>query len=237
MSQALKSHRKLYTKLRNMNAKYLIPLVLLGMWNCKQQNEKSVPDPISIDIEKPPKKSLEMERVAQYLGISPSDSVDFETQFHCWTIDENKNLDSVNISEAINLFKKITKTGKSNVYPIFGTDINNEVMIIMSNKGFGGNIRGTFLIDKNTLEIKKVEFDHVAESEGYGAAITLSDFENQFVGTKVNFATNTFGLKQNGKIAIPGSKIVDGISGATITSTLTVEMINDNLKKFEVFFQ
>ncbi|MEC7771518.1 MAG: FMN-binding protein [Bacteroidota bacterium] len=220
-----------------MKAKYLIPLVLLGMWNCKQQDKKSTPDPISIEIEKPRKQSQEMESIAQYLGISPSDSVNIENRIHCWAIDENKNVANVDFSNAINLFKKISKTGKSDVYPIFGTKTGKEVLIIMSNQGFGGNIRGVFLIDKSNLEIKKVEFDHVAESEGYGAAITLSTFESQFEGTMVNFSTNTYGLKQNGKIIIPGSKLVDGISGATITSRLTVEMINDNLKKYKVFFE
>jgi len=36
----------------NMKAKYLIPLVLLGMWNCGQQDKKSTPDPIPIEVEK-----------------------------------------------------------------------------------------------------------------------------------------------------------------------------------------
>lgn len=220
-----------------MKATYLIPLVLLGIWNCKQEDKKSTSGPISIEIEKPRKQSQEMESIAQYLGISLSDSVDIESQFHCWIIDENENVANVDVSNAINLFKKISKTGKSDVYPIFGTKTGKKVLVIMSNQGFGGNIRGVFLIDKSSLEIKKVEFDHVAESEGYGAAITLSTFESQFEGTKVNFSTNTYGLKQNGKIIIPGSKLVDGISGATITSRLTVEMINDNLKKYKVFFE
>lgn len=220
-----------------MKAKYLVPLVLLGMWNCKQQDKKSVPEPINTTVEKPPKQSQEMEKIAQYLGVSPTDSVDIEAQLQCWTIDENEIVENTDVSTAVALFKNIIKTGKSDVYPIFGIDGKNEVLIIMSNKGFGGNIRGFFLIDKNSLEIKKVEFDHVAESEGYGAAITLSTFENQFEGTQVNFSTNTYGLKQNGKIMIPGSTLVDGISGATITSRLTVEMINDNLKKYKVFFQ
>lgn len=220
-----------------MKAKYLIPLVLLAMWNCKQQDKKSVPEPITTAVEKPRKQSQEMEKIVHYLGVSPADSVDIETRLQCWTIDENEIVENTDVSTAVNLFKKMIKTGKSDVYPIFGIDGNRELLIIMSNKGFGGNIRGVFVIDKNSLEIKKVEFDHVAESEGYGAAITLSTFESQFEGTQVNFSTNTYGLRQNGKILIPGSTLVDGISGATITSRLTVEMINENLNKYKAFFQ
>lgn len=55
------------------------------------------------------------------MGISPSDTVNIETQLHCWTIDENENVENVDVYKAVNLFKKISKTGKSDVYPIFGT--------------------------------------------------------------------------------------------------------------------
>ncbi|WP_318345508.1 FMN-binding protein [Flagellimonas baculiformis] len=146
------------------------------------------------------------------------------------------NLDSSNVSEAVGLYKKLLKTDKSDTYPIFEVKDHGHVMLLMSDKWFGGNIRGTFLIDKKTLEIKKVQFEHKAESEGFGAAISLSPFEDQIVGMKVDFGENTFGLHQNDKNIIKGNKIVDGISGATLTSRLMVEMVNEALIMYKDYF-
>ncbi|MEE1962751.1 FMN-binding protein [Allomuricauda taeanensis] len=218
-----------------MNTRYLLLLMLIAFWNCKQKVEKATPEPVFETVKKPEAPSPELGTIAQFMGIA-SDSTVMATQLRSWIIDENGVIDSVDIHKGILLYKKLLITGKGELHPIFGAKDRNETLVVMSNQGYGGNIRGVFLIDKSTLEIKKVAFEHMAESEGYGAAIALPTFEDQFQGTKINWDENTFGLNQNDKTIIKGDKVVDGISGATITSRLTVEMINNGLKKYKPFF-
>lgn len=218
-----------------MNIRYLLPILLISFWNCKQKVEKAIPEPVSETVKKQETPIPELKTIAQFMGIAP-DSLDMETQLQSWTIGKNGELDSIGVQEAALLFKKFLTSSKSDLNPIFETKEGNEAMIVMANQGYGGNIRGIFLVDKSTMEIKKVAFEHVAESEGYGAAIAFSTFEDQFVGSKINWDENTFGLNQNDRTLIKGDKVVDGISGATITSRLTVEMVNDGLKKYKSFF-
>lgn len=71
----------------------------------------------------------------------------------------------------------------------------------------------------------------MAESEGYGAEINQEAFENQFIGKAIYGDSNSFGLNQAGRTIIEGYTMVDGLSGATITSKAAVEMINNGLLK------
>ncbi|MEQ5792473.1 FMN-binding protein [Muricauda sp. NFXS6] len=218
-----------------MNNRYLLFIMLFALWNCKQKVEKATPEPVPKTVKKQETPTPELKAIAQFIGMA-SDSLGIPTELQSWTIDKNGELDSIGVQKASLLFKKLLTSSKSNLYPIFEARDGKEALIVMANQGYDGNIRGTFLVDKNTMEIKKAAFEHVAESEGYGAAIAFSSFEEQFVGTKVNWGENTFGLNQNNTTIIKGDKVVDGISGATITSRLTVEMVNDGLKKYKPFF-
>jgi Na+-transporting NADH:ubiquinone oxidoreductase subunit C len=88
-------------------------------------------------------------------------------------------------------------------------------------------------VDKTTSEITKVAFDHKAESDEYGAdGITLSSFEDQFIGSKIDWTENTFGLHQSGKTLVDGNTTIDGISGATVTSQAVLKMMNEGLQKY-----
>ncbi|MHA7831857.1 MAG: FMN-binding protein [Flagellimonas sp.] len=218
-----------------MNTRYLLFIMLFALWNCKQKVEKATPEPVPQTVKKQETPTPELKAIAQFMGMV-LDSLGIPTELQSSTIDKNGELDSIGVQKASLLFKKLLTSSKSDLNPIFETREGHEAMIVMANQGYGGNIRGVFLVDKNTMEIKKAAFEHVAESEGYGAAIAFSSFEEQFVGTKINWDENTFGLNQNDRTLIKGDKVVDGISGATITSRLTVEMVNDGLKKYKSFF-
>ena len=65
------------------------------------------------------------------------------------------------------------------------------------------------------------------ESEGYGAAITEAAFQDQFIGQKIIFDGNSFSLNQDNNLIIEGESAIDGISGATSTSTTVIEMMNN----------
>lgn len=98
-------------------------------------------------------------------------------------------------------------------------------------------IQPIFLVDKKSNQILDIAFDHLAESEGYGAEINQEAFENQFIGKAIYGDSNSFGLNQAGRTIIEGYTIVDGLSGATITSKAAVEMINNGLLKYRNYNQ
>ncbi|TAI48420.1 FMN-binding protein [Flagellimonas allohymeniacidonis] len=219
-----------------MKTKYLFLLLMPLIWSCKEKTEKKDLETVIVEVQETKKLPEELFSIAQFAGLSLSDSVEVNSQMRFLSIAENQSIDSLDMYQAIDLFKDRITKGVTTAYPIFEISESGLIVLTVVNKGYGGNIRGLFLIDKNTLEIKKVAFEHMAESEGYGAAITYSSFENQFVGTKINFQGNSFGLNQDGKDIIKGGKTIDGISGATITSRLTVQMVNEELKKHKNYF-
>ncbi|MFT5735994.1 MAG: Na+-transporting NADH:ubiquinone oxidoreductase subunit C [Maribacter sp.] len=74
------------------------------------------------------------------------------------------------------------------------------------------------MVDTKSLEIKKIEFDPKAESDGYGGAMTQSSFEDKRIGTKINLEKNIFALQKNMEKRIDDGTIFDGISGTIMTS-------------------
>ncbi|WP_420322006.1 FMN-binding protein [Flagellimonas sp.] len=221
-----------------MGTRFILPaLCVLLLWGCKEKAEKIAEEPTIFEVEKPKKLPRELLKITQFAGVSLSDSIDIHSQIRFKTIDLNGTIDSVNMEKGIELYKKRMKSGKGDLYPIFEVTGMEDVVVTTASKGYGGNIRGMFLIDATSLQIKKVEFEHVAESEGYGATIADTSFENQFMGATVNFGKNSFGLNLNGKILLEGVKTIDGISGATTTSRLTIEMVNNDLKKYKPYFE
>lgn len=218
-----------------MKTKYIVLLLIAIFWNCKQKAEKAT-EPTVEEVEEIQQIPSEIFEIAEFAEVALRDSAQVNDQILFFTIDKNESIDSVDVFQAINIYKKQVKSGDGDIYPIFEFKESGDVVLIVKGRGYGGNIRGTLLIDQNFLEIKKVKFDHKAESEGYGDAMSYSSFENQFVGGKVNFERNTFGLNQNGSNIITGDKVVDGLSGATETSRSAIEMINEELKKYEKYF-
>lgn len=76
--------------------------------------------------------------------------------------------------------------------PIFEIKGTETVILPLQGVGFGGAIWAKVLVDRKALEIEKIEFEHKAESDGYGAAMTESSFERQFDGVKINLDEHTF---------------------------------------------
>ena len=140
------------------------------------------------------------------------------------------------MSEAISGYEALIRSGTAQDFPIFEIQNTQNVVLTVAGKGYGGIIWGKFLVDRNTLEIYKAAFEHKAESEGYGAGISLSAFENQFAGATVHLEENTFGLDQGGKTVVPGKHPIDGVSGATVSSMAVADMANSGLKKYKNYF-
>jgi len=107
----------------------------------------------------------------------------------------------------------------------------------MQGIGFGGPIWAKVLVDRNTLEIKNIAFDHFGETDGYGVAMTQTSFSDEFIGAIIDLDKNTFIFQKNLDDKKNTAISVDGISGATITSEAAIEMVNEGLKKFKGYLR
>ena len=148
------------------------------------------------------------------------------------TIDENSKVTNSDSEKNTKIYKNIIKgrsTSSLLIFEIIGSD---EVILVIPGRGNIGAIWAKILIDNKRKEILKLQFEHMVESEGYGAGITQDSYENQFIGKVSENDSNDFGLKQSGMTLIEGNSMTDGISGATITSKATVEMINQGLQNY-----
>ncbi|PWL40405.1 hypothetical protein DKG77_06210 [Flagellimonas aquimarina] len=210
----------------------LVFLVLVPLlWSCKQKTDVVTPKQEIKKEKEVIKLSPIIREIALFADISLTDSTNVNTLVHFRSIDKEGMMESISMEEAVSLYRRTLKSGESNALPIFEIKNTDYTVLLALEKGYGGTIWGKLLVDRTTLEIKKIEFDHKAESEGYGDGISFSSFENQFVGAKIDFEANTFALNQAGKTVVKGNTAIDGISGATTTSAATIKMVNDGLKK------
>lgn len=214
----------------------LIVLILLPMiWNCKENRDTAKPiveesKQETVVVAALPAIIMEL---AKYAEPTFSDAANSDELMIFKEIDANGTVAPINRQRAIDLYKGITKPQQVSAMPIFEIKNTDMVILPIQGKGFGGAIWANVVVDKKTLEIKKIAFEHKAESEGYGAALTQSTFENQFVGVKLNLDESSFVLKKNMEQRMDDGIVVDGISGATMTSNGVIEMMNLGLKKYK----
>ena len=218
-----------------MKTKIIFLLVVLLFWNCKQKSNTEEPKEVDVLKEENaivlvPKVMIELGKIADVVLTDKSDINQF---IGFKQIDTHQSVTTIDMNDAISLYKRIMKREKVTSFPIFELKNTDEVILPIQGVGFGGPIWAKVLVDKNTLEIKKIAFEHFAETDGYGAAISQSPFANEFIGTKINLNKNTFTLQKNIENRIDDGVVVDGISGATMTSEAAIEMVNEGLKKYK----
>ncbi len=205
---------------------------------CKQNKmvDKSTVENTQQETAKKPQVSPLVKELATFAKMQISETTDYEQLFEVKKIDAQGNSAPLDLKTGISLYKQIL-SGQPEEIPLFEISNTEDVVLFASGKGYMGPIWAKILVNKTSLEIKKVAFDHKGESEGYGDAITYASFENKFTGANISFTSNTFGLKQDDRKIIKGNHEVDGISGATITSDAVVKMMNDGLKKYQNYLQ
>ncbi len=210
----------------------LILAFFLFIWNCKQN-----PEPIStkkaeskIEVQTEKRLPFEIKELAKFSDCSISKMADVDRIFQFKEIDFNGNVSSIDIDQALDFYKRLNKGKQPGSLPIFEIRNTDTVILRVQGSGFGGAIWANVLVDKTTLQVKKIEFEHKSESDGYGEAITQRQFEDQFVGIKINLDADTFTLRNAKEQFKDGGNIIDGISGATMTSQGVVDMVNDGLK-------
>ncbi|NNE78310.1 MAG: FMN-binding protein [Pricia sp.] len=209
---------------------------VLFFWSCKEKPENNVPEVQESVQELPKVKRLSpiiSELVQFFSDTTLAEGADVNQIIAFKKIDNDDTIVEVDMDEGVSLYKSMMTPKNQEAFPIFEIRNTDTAILPISGKGFGGAIWAKVLIDRNTLEIKKIEFDHKAESEGYGAAMTRSSFENQFAGSVVNMEKNSFVLQKNIEERVDYGTPIDGISGATMTSEGVLDMVNEGLKKYK----
>ncbi len=220
--------------------KYRITFLLFFsvFWNCKDKPEATI-----LIAESPSQEEKAVQQMSpivfeltKFADIPLNDSTEIEHLFNFKQIDTGGEVTNVDMNMAIDLYKKMMKREQATLLPIFEIKNKDSAILPVKGIGFGGAIWAKVMIDKNTLEIKKIEFDHNAESEGYGAAMTQASFEKQFIGTVINLEKNSFVLQKYIEKQVDDGTLIDGISGATMTSEAALEMVNEGLKGYKGYF-
>ena len=190
------------------------------------------------------KEELKVERVSQvpipkvisdlaiFGGLSISDPEELRTVLLYRMVDSSGSIQEIDMASASKICKQLMTGKKSRSYPIVEIKNSSRVILMAQGRGYGGPIWGKLLLDTSKMEFEKLEFQHSAESEGYGAAMTQSNFETQFTGASLTSGPFVYGLEMNNKSIISGAHPIEGISGATETSRSAVNMINKCLENY-----
>ncbi|SDL62671.1 Na+-transporting NADH:ubiquinone oxidoreductase subunit C [Catalinimonas alkaloidigena] len=137
-------------------------------------------------------------------------------------------------NEALRIYHENIDKEEQEVLPIFEIKNSSKIILPIYGDGHWNKIWAKVVIDKNTMKVLDIKFEHRNEAPIFGAEITSQTFKSNFIETNVNF-TQSFSLYQNDKLVLDGEQRVDGISGATITSKGVVNMLNEGLSRYETY--
>lgn len=214
-------------------------IMVIAFWSCKHKPETQKPkSEVLVKEEKViPTVPLVLIKLGEFANVNLSD-VSVVNEFIVFKqIDANQTVTTIDMNKAVALYRKMTRREQVASLPIFEIQNTDNAILVIQGVGFGGSIWAKVLVNRTSLEIKKIEFEHKAESEGYGAAMTQSYFEEKFVGTNIDLEKNTFILEQNKERRVDDGTLIDGISGATMTSQAALEMVNLGLKNYKAYLR
>ena len=218
----------------NMYLPFLLILGLLLSISCKDKPEpektKSVQEAAITESLAP-----KYREIAAFMGLSISDSTDMNKLLVFKALYPQDSLASSDAAQNLKFYKGIINNGKARALPIFESRETDLSLVLFTKRGYVASIWAEVLFQQNPPKILKVRFGHQMESEGYGASISEAAFEDQFIGREIIFDGNCFSLQQDNNIVIQGESAIDGISGATITSTAVIEMMNTGFKNLHSY--
>ncbi len=175
--------------------------------------------------------------VYQALKPMQDKNVELDTKIHKLNA---LNMRGLNKSDVEQIYKQafIRHIDADNTsYDEFQVDGQTKYLVPVKGQGLWGPISGYIAIDDDKMTIFGSDFQHESETAGLGALITEEKFQTQFNGKKI-FAegTNEIAIsvvKKGSNRELKPENIVDGITGATLTSNGVDAMIKDGLTNFE----
>ncbi|TDB64177.1 NADH:ubiquinone reductase (Na(+)-transporting) subunit C [Arundinibacter roseus] len=146
-------------------------------------------------------------------------------------------------AESIALKNEITKAPAERNLPLYiFTAKGDKKYYIIPVRGVGlwGPIWGFVSLEDDFNTVYGANFDHKGETPGLGAEISEEPFQNQFQGKKIMsdgkfISVNV--VKSTEKTSYGAEHRVDAISGGTITSNGTDEMLKNCLAPYIPYFE
>jgi Na+-transporting NADH:ubiquinone oxidoreductase subunit C len=132
-------------------------------------------------------------------------------------------------------YGQLIKDGELHVFVGKTADGKDAYVIPVTGRGLWGGLWGYIAVDAQKEKVVGTYFYHESETAGLGARIGERDFQEQFVNRPV------FG--DNGEVALTVVKkgagddtfLVDGITGATLTSKGVGAMVTEGLSQYKEF--
>ena len=176
-----------------------ILLIFSVIWSCKQ---KPVQDKIIVEQPVQKKEVVQqlppvIKQLLKFVDITADNTADVGQVFEFKKIDTSGVVTTIDMDEAISLYKSMMKHNPPDASPIFEVKDTDNAILLIQGSGFGGPIWAKVLVDRTTLEIKKKEIEKRSDS----------------------------------------GQIIEGISGATMTSQGVVEMVNLGLQKYRKYLK
>ena len=178
--------------------------------------------------------SMYMRDVGYLVDSTFTDSTELSSIVDFKFLDVNKKLNDCGLEKSTDLYSKIINSDSCTQFPIFEVKNSNISVLIIGDKNQWASIWIIYLIDRQFEIIRKVNIYYKAEIPGFGVKVSKTEFEKQFINLPIQINENSFGLRQNREIIIQGANIIDGISGATLSSKTVVE-ISNRLELFEEY--
>jgi Na+-transporting NADH:ubiquinone oxidoreductase subunit C len=126
------------------------------------------------------------------------------------------------------------------LYVYTGDDSRKYYVVPMQGVGLWGPIWGYLSLEDDFNTVYGAFFDHKGETPGLGAEISETPFQQQFQGKKIMSDDNRFVsvhvVKPTAKVSYGPEHRVDGISGGTITSNGTDQMLKNNIEPYIAYF-
>jgi Na+-transporting NADH:ubiquinone oxidoreductase subunit C len=168
-----------------------------------------------------------------YSLINPTinNSINPDSIFNFILLEGHNEQVKSNSNKTIELFIENIDRDMPTQLPIFEIKNSNDVILPFSGKGMWDKIWGAVLLNRDSLLVKNIFFNHRGETPGLGAEIKYSQFENQFENKKISLTSNSFTLKENGK------NNIDGLTGATITSESVVNILNEYMLNYKTYLE
>jgi Na+-transporting NADH:ubiquinone oxidoreductase subunit C len=148
------------------------------------------------------------------------------------------------LAENVAIKKEYKKAPEDRLYPVFeilnGNGEAEAFIFPIYGNGLWDKINGFVALENDCNTIKGIVFDHIGETPGLGARITEKGFQERFIGKTI--------FDGNGRLVgitiLKGESnnptdphIVDGLSGATITSQGVQAMILAYMENYKGFFR
>jgi len=157
-----------------------------------------------------------------------------------------------NVMKVLNLLEdgkkedgQIVSEATESTSPIY-LKIQNEQLVSyavpISGYGLWSTLYGFFALEADGNTVAGITFYEHGETPGLGAECEKPWFQNNFVGKQISNKDNEFVSISIAKSAVPADtppekkrRMVDGISGATITSKGIETFIKKDLERYEPF--